>query len=271
MKSGSGSGSVRGGASKEQRHGAILEVLRRDGRLDVAALGALLSVTEMTVRRDLDELAAEGLVKRVRGGATLPVGSGYEPPFAARAKTNVEVKRAIAARVAGLVADGDTVLLDGGSTGLAVAEALADRVVTVCPLSLRIAAQLASSPTVRLRMPGGAVRHGEQSFIGPDTLDYLGLHRFDHFVMTASAVSFEAGFMEWDPDDAAVKRKGCAVSDAVIAAADSSKFGRTGFAVIGPVDVADTVVTDDRLGREDRNRLAQAGPVVELVAAAAAG
>jgi DeoR family transcriptional regulator, fructose operon transcriptional repressor len=260
-------GTGRGGASKEQRHGAILEVLRREGRLDVSTLGELLGVTEMTVRRDLDELAAEGLVKRIRGGATLPVGSGFEPPFAARAKTNIERKRAIGQTVAERIGDGDTVLLDGGSTGLAVAEFLVDRSVTVCPLSLRIAGFLATSNSVRLLVPGGAVRHGEQSFVGPDTIDYLALHRFDHFVLTASAVSVENGFMEWNPDDASVKRHGCSVSNEVIAAADSSKFGRTGFALIGPIDTASLIVTDDGLADSTTEAIEELGPEVERVAA----
>lgn len=254
------------GASKERRHSAILEALRNEGRLEVVSLGELLDVTEMTVRRDLDELAAEGLVRRVRGGATLPVGSGFEPPFAARVKTNVEVKRAIAARVASHISDGDTVLLDGGSTGLAVAEALVDRVITVCPLSLRIAAFLAASSSVRLLVPGGAVRPGEQSFVGPDTIDYLELHRFDHFVLTASAVSTDSGFMEWNPDDASVKRRGCAVSNEVIAAADSSKFGRTGFALIAPIKAAGRVVTDTGLSDTLAAEVESAGPRVERVA-----
>jgi DeoR family fructose operon transcriptional repressor len=237
--------------AKEQRHQIVLQILREQGRVDVVQLRESLGVTEMTIRRDLEMLEADGALKRIHGGATLPIGSSYEPPFSARRKTNMAAKQAIAKLVTEAISDGDTVLLDGGSTGLAIAESLFDRVLTVCPLSLRIAAFLAGSPTISLRVPGGAVRHGEQSFIGSDTVDYLDRHHFDHYVMTTSGMSVTGGLTEWNPDDAAVKRKAIDVSENVIAAADSSKFGQTGFVRICSISKPSVIITDSSLGDED--------------------
>ena len=93
----------------------------------------------MTIRRDLAALDAEGAVRRVRGGA-VPVASGsYEPPFTARAKLNAAAKRDIAAAASKLISDGETVIVDGGTTGAAIAEELMGRDITVCTPSLRVA------------------------------------------------------------------------------------------------------------------------------------
>ncbi len=246
--------------ARELRHQAVLRILREQGRVDVAQLRESLGVTEMTIRRDLELLESDGALKRVHGGATLPVGSSYEPPFAARRKTNMEAKQAIARAVSESISDGDTVLLDGGSTGLAIAEVLFDRVLTVCPLSLRVAAFLASSPTINLRVPGGAVRQGEQSFIGSDALDYLEGHHFDHYVMTASGMSLAGGFTEWNPDDAAVKRKAIDVSESVIASADSSKFGQTGFVRVCSIAQPELIITDGGLADDDYALLRDKNP-----------
>ena len=241
--------------ARDHRHQTVLEILREQGRVDVSQLRESLGVTEMTIRRDLEVLESDGALKRIHGGATLPVGSSYEPPFSARNKTNIQAKRAIARAVADVVSDGDTVLLDGGSTGLAVAEALYDRVLTICPLSMRVAAFLAPSPTVSLRVPGGAVRQGEQSFIGSDTVDYLDRHHFDHYVMTASGMSLAGGVTEWNPDDAAVKRKAITVAERVIAAADSGKFGQTGFVRICSLADPSLVITDSAIAADQLEAL----------------
>lgn len=246
--------------AKEQRHQIMIEALREQGRIDVSQLKDSLGVTEMTIRRDLEVLEADGALKRVHGGAILPVGSSFEPPFASRRKSNVQSKIAIAHTVSESIADGETVLLDGGSTGLAIANALYDRVLTVCPLSLRVAAALAGSTTISLRMPGGAVRAGEQSFIGSDVLDYLDRHHFDHYIMTASGMSIANGFTEWNPEDAAIKRKALTVSEQTIAAADSSKFGQTGFVKICALSAPTLVVTDALISDDEFDALLASNP-----------
>src|SRR3954454_15017899 len=126
------------GGAKERRHQSVLEILREAGTASVSELGSRLGVTEMTIRRDLEALEADGALKRFHGGAKLALGSSYEPPLPVREKMNSDQKRRIGRRVAALLNDGDTVIVDGGTTGLAVAEHLLDRQLTVCPLSLRV-------------------------------------------------------------------------------------------------------------------------------------
>ena len=153
-------------------------------------------------------------------------------------------KRAIAEEIAAEIQDGQTVIVDGGTTGLAVAELLVGRVLTVCPLSLRVATALSGSSSLRLLVPGGFVRPGEQSFVGAETMRVLGEHMFDIYVMTVSGLSAREGLTEWHTDDALVKRAALASSTRCLVAADSSKLGQTAFTRIAPLRDIDVLVTE---------------------------
>lgn len=250
--------------TKKQRHQQVLVILKENGTASVAELGARLGVAEMTIRRDLGALEADGALERFHGGAKLTFGSSYEPPLAVRERTNREQKHAIAEQVAQLIDDGDTVIVDGGSTGIAVAQALADRHITVCPLSLRVAWAFAQSTTVNIVLPPGMVRHGELSISGADTGEFLRGHHFDHYVMTASGLSIDRGFTEWNVQDAAMKRAALGVSDNTIAAVDSSKFGSVRFVQICGIEGAQVIVTDAELGDPDAAELTRAAQRVIL-------
>lgn len=249
----------------EDRLAIILERLGSDGRVEVAELRATLGVSEMTIRRDLMRLEDDGALRRVRGGATRTPGGSYEPPFPVRARQRLTEKDAIARDVAAEIMNGDAVLLDGGTTGLAVATQMGDKVVTMCPLSLRIAAVLVNAPTIRLMMPGGFVRPGEQSLIGVEVIESIRHHVFDLFVMTASGMSPRTGFTEWNEDDAAVKRAGLASARRCVVACDSSKFGESAFARVAELGDVDLVVTDTGLSEEGRREIEAAGTPVRLV------
>lgn len=241
--------------SREQRQQAVLEMLRAAGSATVSDLGQRLGVAEMTIRRDLESLEASGVLQRFHGGARLTAASAFEPPLALRERTNPSGKRAIAARVAELVEDGETVIVDGGSTGLAVATALATRHITVCPLSLRVAWVFERSTTVNLLLPPGSVRRGELSISGAETVDYLRTHHFDRYVLTASAFSVAEGFTEWNVEDAAVKRASMAAARSVTAAVDGTKLGRLAFVEICPIGAPDAIVVDASLPPENADEV----------------
>lgn len=236
----------------DDRYQVILELVAARGRVSIAELTRQLKVSEMTIRRDLAALDAEGAIRRVHGGA-MPVASGsYEPPFAARAKLNPAAKRDIAILTSTLINDGETVILDAGTTGAAIAKELMNRDITVCTPSLRIADILSGSTSVRLMVTGGIVRPGERSLIGPPALRLFEDHRFDVYVMTVSGVHIAAGMTEWNLDDAAVKRAALAAANRCIVACDASKFGKTAFGRICQVDQADVIVTDAGIPAEQR-------------------
>jgi DeoR/GlpR family transcriptional regulator of sugar metabolism len=248
----------------EERQQTILELLEARGQVTIAELSARFSVSDMTLRRDLAQLEGDGLLRRTHGGATRTQSSSFEPPFAMRARLNPEAKRAIAATVASQLSDGQTLILDGGSTGTAIAEAIVGRNLTVCALNMRAAGILASSPATRVMVPGGLVRNGELSFIGPAAERTLSDHRFDTYVMTVSAVDAQAGLTEWNADDAAIKRTALSVSARCIVACDSSKFGQTAFARIAGLDAADLIVTDVDLDAGQRQEMAMLGATVRI-------
>ena len=151
----------------QERQQLILKRLDARGQITISDLSSRLSVSEMTIRRDLAQLEAEGLLRRTHGGAVRAHSSSFEPPFAMRSHLNTEAKRAIAASVAEQLSDGQTLILDGGTTGTAIAEAIAGRNLTVCALNLRVAEILVTAPDTRVMIPGGFIRHGELSISGP--------------------------------------------------------------------------------------------------------
>ncbi len=244
--------------TRAMRRQSILASLRQSGKVDVAELSESLGVAEMTIRRDLDFFSAEGVITRVRGGA-VALGSSFDPPFSVRTQESARQKSNIGREVAAQINDGATIVLDGGTTGLAVAEHLFSRVLTVIPLSLRIATYLALSPSIRLYVPGGEVRQGDQSFIGAETLNYLQAHRFDQFVMTSCGMTPHGGFSDWSPEEGAAKKMAIESSGSVIAAVDASKYGHEGFAMVCPIARASITVTDDRLPMEAFDALQGAG------------
>lgn len=243
----------------EERQQTILRLLQARGRVTITDLSARFSVSEMTVRRDLAQLETDGLLRRVHGGATRPASGSFEPPFAMRARLNADAKRVIAAAVAADIADGQTVIVDGGSTGAAVAEALVGRNLTVCALSMRVAEILLSSAETRVMVPGGLVRHGELSLTGSAAERTLADHHFDTYVMTVSGVEAAVGLTEWNLEDAAVKRAALAVSEKCVVACDSSKFGQAAFARVAPLTAADLIVTDADLPADQRQAVTVTG------------
>lgn len=226
------------------RQTGIVERLRRDGRVEVADLAEEFATSEVTVRRDLDLLAGAGVLRRVRGGAVSLLMRGEELPFAMREVDSAAAKERIGAAAAGLLREGEAVVLDSGTTGLAVARALAGRRLTVMPLSLHVVAALSGSSSVTLMLPGGTARFGEGSLVGPMTEANLGALRFDTTVLTCCGLSPGGGVTAHDVQDAAVKRVAVAAAARTVLVAEGAKFARTALAVVCSLEDVDVLVTD---------------------------
>lgn len=232
--------------------------------MSVTELAAATAASEMTVRRDLDYLAAQGAVRRVHGGAISAMPAGFEPPYAVRATAAVEAKRAIARAAVEHIRDGEALVLDSGTTALEVARLLRDRAVTVMPLSLHVAHELADAPRVRLLMPGGEARPGELALVGPLTLASLRAVRFDLAVLSPCAFSLEAGFTAHDLGDAEVKLAALEVSGRSMALADGGKWDRAALAYVCPADRPDLVITDPTAPEDQLTSLRQRNVLVEV-------
>lgn len=221
-------------------------------------------VSEMTVRRDLEQLENQGLCERVHGGAVPAVSRSYEPPFGVRAEQRVDAKARIGKAVAAMLADHETVLLDIGTTTLEVARALkSHRGLTVVTHSLRIASELAEERGLRVICLGGIVRPGEQSLVGRSTEEAMQQFYVDVCVLGVGGLDADAGLTEFNLDDAAIKRVAIERGRRVIVATDAAKLGAVAFAAIAPVDVVDTVVTDAPADHPEVDRLVQAEVAVE--------
>ncbi|MFC7330140.1 DeoR/GlpR family DNA-binding transcription regulator [Marinactinospora rubrisoli] len=227
-----------------ERMDAIVRQLRDAGEVHVADLARLTGHSEMTIRRDLDRLAAQGVLRRVHGGAVSLLPRGQEPPYAVRARQATAAKKRIAAAVGDLVADGQAVAVDGGTTAAEVARVLGGRLITAMPLSLQAAQALSSGRQARILMAGGEVRPGELSFTGPLAEASLDAMRFDTAVLSCCGLSVADGITAHDLGDVAVKRAAMRSARRVVLAADSAKLGRVTMGYVGPVGRIDTLVTD---------------------------
>ncbi|MCZ2524071.1 DeoR/GlpR family DNA-binding transcription regulator [Streptomyces sp. HB2AG] len=252
-------------ATSADRLRRITEAVREAGRLSVAELAELTGASEMTVRRDLEVLADQGVLERYRGGASSLLLRGEEPPFALRVQEGAEAKRRIAAEVAGLIADGESVVVDSGTTCLEVARALRNRRLTVMPLSLHAANALVGAPRLKLLLPGGEPRPGELALTGPLAEASLAALRFDTAVVGCCGIGAADGLTAYDLADAAVKRAAIASARRVVAVADAAKFTRTALARVVPVTALDAVVTEEAAPEEQVEALAAAGVTVRRV------
>ncbi len=246
------------------RLSALVGVLQRDGRLDVAEMAASFGAAEMTIRRDLDRIVAMGMARRVRGGAISLLMRGEELPFALRVLDRADAKGRIAAAVAEVLRDGEAVLLDSGTTAVLVGRELASRRLTVMPMSMHAASALSAHESIRVLMPGGELRPGELAMVGPLALASIRALRFDTAVLTCCGLADDR-VTTHDLGDAEVKQAMIRSAARVILAADSTKFRQTAMAVVAPATAVDMIVTDADAPSEIVASLRAAGLEVRCV------
>lgn len=234
-----------------ERRNMIRDLAHEKGEVAFAALAARFGVSAMTVRRDVDALEAEGLVRKVMGGA-IATGKVAEPSFESRAAVESAGKQHIGETVAALLCPKETVILDSGSTVLAVARAIRGRGLglTVLTPSILVAVELADDPGTTVLLTGGTVRAGELSLIGDDAAATFDRYNCDTFVMGVSGVDTDRGYSDYRSDESAVKRAAIGAADRLVVVADHTKLDRAHLARIAPFEAADLLVTDADVGAE---------------------
>ena len=242
-----------------QRQELILDAVRTTGGVRVSELLERLGVSDMTVRRDIDELARRGLVTRVHGGATAAGSSVEEPGFAVKAALHTAAKQAIAEAAATLVEPGASVALSAGTTTHAVASVLLGIPrLTVVTNSLRVGEVLhaAARDDLTVVLTGGE-RTPSDALVGPVAVATLrGLH-VDWLLMGVHGMDAEAGFTTPNLVEAETNRALVASARQVAVVADNSKWGVVGLSTIAALDEVDVVVSDDDLAPEARQVLQQ--------------
>ncbi|MEJ3651394.1 DeoR/GlpR family DNA-binding transcription regulator [Actinomycetes bacterium KLBMP 9759] len=249
---------------RDRRHELIVHIVATEGPATVETLAERLATSAATIRRDLVQLAEQGMLRRVYGGA-MPLDEHRDDPFPEVAATRAEEKDAIAVRCAEMVQDGETVLLDIGTTVHRVARRLRGRTLTVVTSSLAVLDELIDCEETRLVLLGGMVRRDYRSLVGFLTEDALRQINADRLFLGTSGVRRGGHVMDTTVVEVPVKRAMIAASDQVVLVADGGKFPGTGMArVCGPADL-DVVVTNHQADPDTVADLREGGSEVITV------
>ena len=224
-----------------RRRELILDAVRRGQTAEVVELAVRFEVSEMTVRRDLAQLALEGRLKRVHGGA---VSERDEPPFEQIAVERLAEKDAIGRAAARLVADGQTVMIDIGTTTLQLARHLRGRKLTVVTSSLAVIEELLPDDGIELVVLGGSVRRNYRSLIGVLAEDALRQLSCDIAFLGASGIGDDLFVMDTTMVEVPIKRGMIAAAKRSVLLADAAKFSMHGSVRVCNAADLDAVVTD---------------------------
>ena len=219
--------------------------------LDLETLCHELDASESSVRRDLDVLEEQNVLKRVYGGAgpVQPPGNGGAFDFSVESERFSDEKSRIGRLTAGLIENGQTVILDGGSTVAAVARELAAKSLHVVTNSLPIAEALEARRNIELTLTGGYLDPRIRVMLGPLCEQMLGLIRADVVIMGIGSVS-DAGFSNNNTLVVGSEQKMIEIANKLIIVADHTKFGRSAMIPVAQLEAADTVVSDGELAPE---------------------
>lgn len=225
----------------------ILELLEERGRIETAVLASELDVTDLTIRRDIDQLDREGLARRVYGGIEMPGGRSFEPPFAFRVQRNVEVKRAMARAAVERIPRASNVAIDFGTKAYFVAEEMRRTRLQVlaAPTSVQVMEMLGQAPGVRVLSSGGELKPVELSFHGPATEEFFRSHRWDIAIVSVAGIQPDADVLsDYDEADARLKRTMIEAADRVIVLVERRHVGVVSFAPVASLSRVATVITD---------------------------
>ncbi|EFL20653.1 DeoR family transcriptional regulator [Streptomyces himastatinicus ATCC 53653] len=254
---------------RPERWNALLELLGRDGRIEVEEAAAELTVSAATIRRDLDELAQQQMLTRTRGGAVAH-NLSYDLPLRYKTARRASEKQRIGAAVARMVEHGAVVGLNGGTTTTEIARAIATRgelsdsvgggpAVTVVTNALNIAHELAVRPHIKIVLTGGVARPQSFELMGPLATGVLDQVSLDLAILGVDALDPERGAAAHHEGEAGINHLMADRAARVVVAADSSKLGRRAFARICALEAIEVLVTDTDATEEAIAPYAEAG------------
>lgn len=228
------------------RHEEIMKLLNKDRFVKVSQLSRMFNVSEETIRRDLDKLEKEGLLKKLHGGAVPIDINNVEniKPISERITENINEKLVIARLALELIDDGDTLILDSGSTTLQLAKLLSSRKVTVITNDISIAYELSQGDEVNLIIVGGNVRPKSFSIIGSECEKSISSFNVKKAFISAGGINLKTGLTASNTGDAYVKRAIINAGDTVICLADHSKFEKTALFSFASFKDVDIMITD---------------------------
>ena len=248
-----------------QRRMELFALLQREGSVSVRDLAARFGVTAMTIRRDLSLFEWQGLITTNYGGAVLKRGTGIEPSFAFKRGQKMEAKQRIAQKAAAYISDGDTVILDCGTTTLELLHYIGRKKITLITNSWPAVSYLHGNPHVKLYLAPGKYDTVSAGAICSMTIAFFQAFHADIVFMGTHGFCPDYGATVPDPMDASVKSALLKQGKMKLLLADSSKMGQICFSQYALPDQFDTLITDENISREMRLSLEEHCPAVEVV------
>ena len=231
----------------DKRKSAILEILRTDDEVSVKQLAEQFGVSNVTIRSDLAELEQNGLLRRTHGGAVSAKKSYYNMSLHDRMTINRNEKIRIANSCAELIKDGDTLMIDSGTTTRYLAKELSDRKnLTIVTNAIQIAEEFVYS-TANVIFLGGNLDSQYQFTYGNETVSQLQNYRADKTILAVDGISIEHGLSTYHYREVDVSRCMIERTNEVIVVADHSKIGKEGFSYIAPLQKTNVLITNHNI------------------------
>lgn len=238
-----------------ERQKKIVEVVNERLSIRVTELSKIFSVTEETIRRDLEKLEKENLLMRSHGGAVSIEKDQSETSYLEREITNAVEKKAIAAEAVLSIEPGDQIILDASTTAWYVAKELPDIPLTVLTNSIKVSIELSKKEQIKVISTGGTLLSQSLSFVGPLAERSLGMYHVNKAFLSCKGVHLEKGLSDFNESQALVKKQMMEIADETILMVDSSKFGIRAFSQIAPVSNIGCIITDSNIDEKTNKEL----------------
>jgi len=237
--------------STVDRRDKIIQKIQDEGAVRVDELSEEFEVSTVTIRNDLDFFEKKGLIDRTYGGALLRNNVYNDPSIEEKKKINVEEKKKIGEYAASLVTDGDSIILDSGSTTREIALRIKEKSnLTIMTNAINIGLELAGATGLEIMLTGGVLRDKSYSLVGPEAERTMQNYYFDTLFLGVDGMDFEHGLTTSNPLEAQLNRIMVERANRIIAVTDSSKFGRHSFSYICDLTPINTIVTDKKINSE---------------------
>lgn len=237
--------------STVDRRDKILQRIQSKGSVRVDELSEEFDVSTVTIRNDLDFFEEKGLIHRTYGGALLLNNIYKDPSIEEKRKINIEEKRRIAKYAGEMIKDGESIILDSGSTTREIATQLKGQTnITLMTNSINIALELAAEDELEIMLTGGVLREKSYSLVGPEAEHAMQNYFFDKLFLGVDGMDIDHGLTTSNPLEAKLNKVMVQRSNTVIAVTDSSKFGRHSFSFICDLTPIDMIITDEKIDEE---------------------
>jgi len=244
----------------------ILKKIEKENKVNVTELSQQFLVSEVTIRKDLRHLEKKNILIRSRGGAMKQSLINTDLSIYDRRKQNIQLKEAIGTAAARLISNGETILLDTGTTIMELAKRLPKKIeLTVITNSVDITFRLAEYPNIRVIMPGGILRRNSLALVGEQAAESLRNYYCDKYFLSADGIDIQGGIMTMNIEEASLAKLNIKNSKKVIVLIDSSKFLHKGIMTIAPLSEIDIIITDNGVSSEMIDKIKRLGVEVLVV------